>query len=152
MKTILFGALLVAGIGAASAQSVPRDRPDAHAVDAGKVATVEQWSKRRGSKVIWSQDPQRLAKTSAADDLSRVDASAVEAVDQSSKERGHRQVWFKYPEKRTHAVAVNQSAASRRATAHPAAASVRREAAPAAAASATQASAPRTNVDIEKTR
>ncbi|MBO9663527.1 hypothetical protein [Dokdonella sp.] len=116
MKTILFGTLLVAGIGAASAQSVPRDRPDAHAVDTGKVATVEQWSKRRGSKVIWSQDPQRLAKTSAVDNGSRVDAGAVEAVDQQSKERGHRQVWFKYPEKRTQAVAVNHASASRAST------------------------------------
>lgn len=119
MKTILFGTLLVAGIGAASAQSVPRDRPDAHAVDTGKVATVEQWSKRRGSKVIWSQDPQRLAKTSAVDSASHVDANEVEAVEQQSKERGHRQVWFKYPEKRAQAVAVNRTTTSRTSTAAP---------------------------------
>lgn len=112
MKTILFGALVIAGIGSASAQSVPRDKPDAHAVDTAKVATVEQWSKRRGSKVIWSQDPQQLPKTSADDSRARVDAAEVETVDEQSKERGHRQVWFKYPEKRSHAVAVNRTAAA----------------------------------------
>lgn len=118
MKTSLLGILLVVGVGSASAQTAPRDKPDAHAVDTAKVATVENWSKRRGSKVIWSQDPQRLPRTSAVDSTSRVDAGEVEAVEQQSKERGHRQVWFKYPEKRSQAMAVNRTAPAGGMAAH----------------------------------
>lgn len=112
MKTCLAGAtaLLIVGIGSASAQSVPRDKPDAHAVDAAKVATVEEWSKQRGSRVIWAKDPQQLPKTSAVETASHVDAGKVEAIDQQSKESGHRQVWVKYPERRTQTAAANRSA------------------------------------------
>jgi hypothetical protein len=107
MKTHLTGAavLLIAGIGAAAAQTVPRDRPDAHAVDVAKVATVEQWSKRRGAKVIWGSDPQPLQNTSAAEPPSRVDAGKVGTVEQQARERGHREMWFKYPQLRADATA-----------------------------------------------
>lgn len=115
MKTSLMGAtvVLIASIGSAPAQSVPRDKPDAHAVDAAKVATVEQWSKRRGAKVIWGSDPQRLPKTSAAQTVSRVDAGKIGSVEQQAKERGHREMWFKYPQQRGSVVASNHRSATR---------------------------------------
>lgn len=122
MKTCLMGAVVVLiaglGTGTAVAQNVPRDKPQTGGeVDAAKVATVEQWSKRRGSKVIWSKDPQPLPKTHAADAASRVDAEQIEAIDQQSKERGHRQVWFRHPEQRSPAVAVNHTTAAGKAAA-----------------------------------
>lgn len=114
MKIHLIGAaaVLIAGVGAAGAQTVPRDRPDAHAVDVAKVATVEQWSKRRGAKVIWGSDPQPPQKTSAVETASRVDAGKVGTVEQQAKERGHREMWFKYPQQRKHAVASTPRAAT----------------------------------------
>lgn len=114
MKIHLMGAtvLLIAGIGTASAQTVPRDKPDAHAVDAAKVVTVEQWSKRRGAKVIWGSDPQRLPKTSAVQTSSRVDADKVGTVEQQARERGHREMWFKYPQQRNGVVASNSHTAA----------------------------------------
>lgn len=122
MKIHLMGAtvLLIAGIGTSPAQTVPRDKPDAHAVDAAKVVTVEQWSKRRGAKVIWGSDPQRLPKTSAMDTSSRVDAGKVGTVEQQARERGHREMWFKYPQQRTdvasndHATATSAKKAAAR--------------------------------------
>lgn len=116
MRTCLIGtiAVLAVGLGSASAQAqtAPRDKPDARAVDSAKVATVEQWSKRRGSKVIWGQDPQPQSNSTGADSASRIDAEKVDTVDRRSAERGHRQVWFKYPEKRQSAVAANDSKAT----------------------------------------
>lgn len=120
MKIPLIGAvvLLLAGVGSASAQTVPRDKPDAHAVDTAKVATVEQWSKRRGAKVIWGSDPQRLPKTSAVATSSRIDADKVGTVEQQAKERGHREMWFKYPQRRGGSVASDHRSATRTPAAH----------------------------------